>query len=314
MKEIGGYFELDNSNGNSEYYTNLIALNTARNALEYLLIARKIEKLYIPSFLCDTVSRVCLRAGYSYEEYKIDKSFLPIFNKQLAANEYIYIVNYYGLLNKDIILGLKAKYNRVILDNVQAFFSRPLSNIDTIYSCRKFFGVPDGAYLATDCEKIKNLKIDSSNGRLSHILGRSKDGASAHYQEYKDNDESFYDLPLMLMSELTHSLLADIDYSFVENRRKENFEVLSAYLSCYNQLTFTCPNGPYSYPLMVEDGEALRKYLQCNKIYVATLWPNLEGADKDLANNLLPIPCDQRYTVEDMIYIVKLIKNFYNEE
>ena len=45
--EIGGYFGLEASVGR-EYYPNLIALNSARNALVYLCKAKKIEKLYLP--------------------------------------------------------------------------------------------------------------------------------------------------------------------------------------------------------------------------------------------------------------------------
>ena len=42
MEEIGGYFELEELIKN-EYYKNLIALNTGRNALYYVLKARNIK-------------------------------------------------------------------------------------------------------------------------------------------------------------------------------------------------------------------------------------------------------------------------------
>lgn len=40
MDEIGGYFQLEQLISN-EYYNNLISLNTGRNALLYLLKAKK---------------------------------------------------------------------------------------------------------------------------------------------------------------------------------------------------------------------------------------------------------------------------------
>ena len=67
MKEIGGYFGLEESTRN-EYYPKLVALNTGRNALLYVLKARKIEKIYIPYYLCDTVSEICKK--YKYLSYK----------------------------------------------------------------------------------------------------------------------------------------------------------------------------------------------------------------------------------------------------
>ena len=48
----------------------------------------------------------------------------------------------------------------------------------------------------------------------------------------------------------------------------------------------------------------LKKRLAEKKIYVATLWPNVlkcDGAlEKDYAENILPLPCDQSYDVNDM--------------
>ena len=61
-KEIGVYFELETFSG-TEYYSNLIPLNNARNALAYVLKARKIKKIYLPHFLCDSVAKVCEREG-----------------------------------------------------------------------------------------------------------------------------------------------------------------------------------------------------------------------------------------------------------
>ena len=55
--EIGGYFGLESLISN-EYHKGLVALNTARNALLYVLRARKIKKLYIPYYLCNSISEI----------------------------------------------------------------------------------------------------------------------------------------------------------------------------------------------------------------------------------------------------------------
>ena len=49
MKPIGGYFELE-LNHFAEYHSEAIALNTARNALEYALRTDEYQKIYIPYF------------------------------------------------------------------------------------------------------------------------------------------------------------------------------------------------------------------------------------------------------------------------
>lgn len=310
MKEIGGYFGLEQFCGR-EYYADLIAVNTARNALQYILKARKVKKLYIPYFLCASVSKLCEREGYAYEYYSINKEFLPVFAKTLADREYIYVVNFYGQIDDKTIGELKAKYRNVIFDNVQAFFQKPISGIDTIYSCRKFFGVSDGAYLSTDAEYKEVLEIDKSGARVKHLLGRFEGNAAEYYNDFKKNDEIFIDLPLRYMSKLTHNVLHAIDYDEVKRKRNQNFSFLEKQLAERNKLKLKKVDGPYCYPFYCGNGMELKRKLATNKIYVATLWPNvlcLDGTlEKDFAENILPLPCDQRYNEEDMKRIVEVI-------
>ena len=51
-------------------------------------------------------------------------------------------------------------------------FSETIKGIDTLYSCRKFWGVSDGAYLSTDASLTENKTVDYSAERMKHILGR----------------------------------------------------------------------------------------------------------------------------------------------
>ena len=313
--EIGGYFGLEPLISN-EYYKDLLALNTARNALLYILKARRIQKLYIPYYLCDSVSEMCDREGYTYEFYHINSGFLPVFEKNLSDNEYLYIVNYYGQISNEQIKKLQAKYKRIIIDNVQAFFQKPVQGIDTIYSCRKFFGVPDGAYLSTDCMLEEELPEDVSSERLKHLLGRFETGsASTFYQDFKNNDDSFDNLELKKMSKLTHNILGAIDYKKVKKIREENYLFLHEHLKQTNRLILTIPEGPYAYPFYCKNGMELRRKMAEQKIYIPTLWPNVFCSDdliaKDYAENILPLPCDQRYSCKNLNNLLKICKEIY---
>ena len=308
MKEIGGYFGLEQFGGKA-YHGDLIAVNSGRNALLYILKARQAKKLYIPRFLCDSVYELCKREGFEYEEYPIDPGFLPEFTKELGPDEYLYVVNYFGQLSKEQILVLKERFDRIILDNVQAFFRKPIPGIDTVYSCRKFFGVPDGGYVATDCVLPEALPKDASADRMKHILGRFEGVASDYYRDYQSNDDRFYQLELREMSALTANILNGVDYDGARRKRNENFAILHQFLGARNKLKLTVPDGPYCYPFYCENGMEIKKKLASSKIYVPTLWPNvlnLEGTpEKDYAENILPLPCDQRYGPEDMMRILR---------
>ncbi len=316
IKEIGGYFGLERFAG-EEYHKNAVAVNTGRNALLYILKARGVKKLYIPAFLCDTVAELCRREGYPFEEYAVGEDFLPRFDRVLGDGEWLYIVNYYGQLSNERIAAYKKKYDRVIADYVQAFFQKPCEGVDTVYSCRKFFGVADGGYAATAARLETELLPDSSKDRMTHVLGRFEECGSAYYAAFQQNDESFYELPIAKMSPLTQNLLRAVDYEAVCAARTRNFERLHHALGGQNRLTLQVPAGAYAYPFYCENGMALKRALAAQKIYVPTLWPTLsENAtptERDYAENILPLPCDQRYGAEDMDYMVKILQETMGE-
>lgn len=311
MKEIGGYFGLEEFSG-SEYYPELVAVNHACNGLAYLIKSLRITKLYLPCWLCDSVSSLCEREGCKFEYYHSGADFLPKFTKALSDGEYLYIVNYYGQLSDNTILTLKAQHKNIILDNVQAFFARPIDGVDTLYTCRKFFGVPDGGYIATDSRLDVPLTLDVSMNRMKHVLGRYEVCASEYYGDFAANEEMYRGLELRGMSKLTHNLLRAVDYDAVKARREENFAYLHENLGGSNRLKVREAAGPYMYPYYCEDGARVRKALQAKKIYISMLWPTIpeEASDeeKDLAVNILPLPVDQRYTREDMAYMLEELR------
>ena len=142
MREIGGYIELDTFTGEM-LHDDGIKLNCGRNALEYLIISKGIKKLLFLKFMCDSCDEILRRNNISVRYYSIGIDFKPL-NVYRDEDEFLYIVNYYGQLSNDYLLSLG---DNVIVDNAQAYFNEPIDGADTIYTCRKFFGVPDGAIL-----------------------------------------------------------------------------------------------------------------------------------------------------------------------
>ncbi len=313
MREIGGYFELEQLIS-KEYYNDLIPVNSGRNALLYILKAKKINKVYIPYYLCNSISEMLKREGYDFEYYSVNSEFIPIFNISLSDNEYLYVVNYYGQLGKDRIVYLKQRHKQIIFDNTHAFYQKPIVGMDTIYTCRKFFGVPDGAYLSTDAMLKDDLEIDISKNRMTHILGRYECRASDYYIDFQSNDESFKRQSLKFMSKLTHNILGAIDYERVRQIRNENYDYLNSKLGAYNKLKLITPDGAFAYPFYVKNGTKIRREMAKKKLYIPMLWPNVldyksEGTlEHDYVTNILPLPCDQRYEVKNMETIVKFLR------
>ena len=316
MKEIGGYIELD-SYTLPMLHEGTIALNCGRNALAYLINKKGIKKILLPKFLCASVSDTCKKSNISVRYYNIGWNFLPD-DLDVMPDEWVYIVNYYGQISNEKIILLKNKYKKIIVDNSQAYFQNPIEGIDTLYTCRKFFGVSDGAFLYTDDRNVDDLPIDESYKRMTYLLGRYERTASEFYNEYSLNNELFANEPIKRMSKLTCNLLHAIDYKSVEKSRTNNFIILHETLHKYNLLNLMLPKGAYMYPLYVSNGPAIREILQRKKIYIPILWPNVlntcaEGeSEYDMANNILPLPVDQRYGSEDMYFLIDEIKKCFS--
>lgn len=311
MKEIGGYFELGGFY-NNEYHKNAISLNTATNSVIYLIKAKKINKIYLPYYICNCLDKI--KEYCDVEYYKINEDFTPSFNLKLKNDEYLYIVNYFGLFNSSKIKEWKRIYNNIIIDNVQAFFQMPVDGVDTIYSCRKFFGVPDGSYLYTDTKLKENLLKDESKERFKHLLGRIEKDASSSFKEYKENEETLLNIDLAYMSKSTELILNALNYAEIKKKRTENFKYLNKLLKDNNKFKLNNIVGAYMYPYYTDNADMIRKKLIENKIYVPILWPNVLKQDKNTleykyANNIILIPCDQRYDIEDMKNIINILIN-----
>ena len=180
------------------------------------------------------------------------------------------------------------------MDHTHAFFQKPLPGVDTLYSCRKFLGVSDGAYLSTDAELEPEKKpLDHSMGRMEHILGRYEYDAGTFYQKMLDNAANYHEMEIRRMSRLTGNLLRTMDYSGIKTRREKNYRLLAKLLPSRNAFTGKVPEGPFAYPYYHKNGLELRHWLAGRKIFVPTTgaisWKNLTGIPWNMTG--LPMCC-----------------------
>ena len=303
---VGGYFELENFRKNQNFHPNSIELNTGRNALEYIIISRKIKKIYIPFYTCEVILEPLIRNKVEYEFYGIDRNMELLINPADKTDGFVLYTNYFGLKTEYIENNLKL-FPNIIYDFSQAFFSKSVKDAPTFYSCRKFFGVPDGAYLFDSDSNKLNMEEDISYQRFSHLLKRIDLGAENGYPDFKENDQSLSEQPIKKMSRLTRYLMSQIDYNFVSARRKANYQIIHNLLGKFNELPDIFPENavPMVYPFLL-NSQSLHQKLIENKIYVAKYWPNVlkltseYSMEYNYADKIIPLPIDQRYNAEDM--------------
>lgn len=314
---IGGYFELELPEPKGHFYPDAKRFQSARAAFYALLLKGRPSKVWMPFYICDSMLAPLGRANIDIGFYSLNSDFSIKDNIELENNEWIFYVNYFGVCGRhqQAILD-KYQSNQVVFDHSQAFFQPPLGCLATIYSPRKFFGVPDGGLLVST-QKIDESERsdDSSLGRASYLLKRLGGTPESGYNDYQVAEKSLMDFAPRRMSVLTDRILSCIDYERVRVKRNENFKFFHNMLSDKNAISIDLNfiDGPLVYPYLT-DTVNLKATLIKNRVFVPTYWPECSARvgcgshERNLTHYLAPLPCDQRYISSQFANIVNILK------
>lgn len=303
------------------YHEGVIRLDSCCSALMCAIELREADAVWLPDYMCDVVGDACCRAGAAVRTYRVGEDLLPEYGFAVGEGEFLLLADYFGQLSAaDVARASGASGGRLLVDETQGFFRPPWPGADTLYTCRKFFGVPDGGYLAArDGARLgRELPRAESHGHMAHLLGRLERPAGEFLQASRENNERLAGGMPAAMSVIAEILLNAVDYGAVRCKREENFALLHERLGETNLLEVRLTPGPFAYPLLVEDAGDVRARLAERGVYVPTLWPNvLEERPRGsvawrYARNVLPLPVDQRYGAEEMERIVEVLAECLN--
>ena len=320
--EIGSFIELQFKKG-LEYYNgdiDIARLNSGRAAIYHAFRITGCNVIWLPVYQCDTVRDFLKKKNVSIKYYHMDKDFNPIDLKQVN-DEAVLIVNYYGIMSNKRMTQLSSKYQNVIIDNSQAFFCKPITGCLNVYSCRKFVGVPDGAYVVG-----KNAHLFLNEYAQGHssdtslfLLQRIEYGCEGKaYESRKINEHRLETENIMRMSKLTQAILDGTDYELIKNKRKENFKIACDLFGDINKINplqyFEEDVTPMVYPLVVEE-DALIDKLQEAKHFQGHWWSYLLNETKRddfenwISRYIIPITIDQRYGRKELEYINSILRS-----
>jgi hypothetical protein len=310
---IGGFFELELAKG-KHYYQNAINLNLGRSCLEYIIRSTNYKTIYVPQYTCSVLFDRLSTLDINVKHYPLNENLEIDLDFNLINGDVLFMyTNYFGLKD-NYIISISKSIKNLIIDNCQGFFSKPIENVDSFYSPRKFFGVPDGAYLVTKKKYVGILEKDASSDRLKHLMERIEHGPQKSFKNFQTHELELNKEGLKEMSILTSAILQSIDYEKAAERRNKNYRILHKKLSDSNflKLSFDLNLIPMVYPYLSKK-ENLRSKLIDNEIFVATYWPNvleecgIGSLEYNFAKNIIPLPIDQRYGKKEMEFIAQLI-------
>ena len=325
FEEMGGYFGLELPD-HGDAFPDAIKFQSGRAALRAVIECAGIKKVIIPAYTCDSVIHAVVDSGGKVDTYFLDDSMYPQnIPSKLPPNHAFLYVNYFGLCQRNVDRLLKKiPSQQLIIDNCQALFALSQNALATIYSPRKYLGVPDGGFLVTSSLDINdNISEDTGSiERMRHLLLRMAYKADSGYVHYQKSENSFVNTAPLRMSRLAKRILNSIDMMAVKQKRRENFLILATRLDKFNQYSWELNDiaVPLCYPLIIgRNVEELKRILAKKRIYIPTYWPDAQtrilpdGIEYRLINRCLAVPCDQRYSPSQMLSLADQIIALINK-
>lgn len=319
--EIGGYFGFDLPDY-GDLYPDALKFQSGRSAIRAVLQCNGITRVMMPAYICDSIIKSAVDAGVEVETYDLDESLFPRSLPSILPDQCAFIyVNYFGLCQRNISRLLKKiPSDRLIVDNSHALFSPHTDALATIYSPRKFVGLPDGGLLmASPLLKISppTEEDQGSFERMRYLLVRMAYSAREGYADFDKARDSLSDVPPLAMSRLTQRLMKSIKWDQIIERRRENYKAMTRMMASINEkhLELGENDVPLCYPFTVSGCEVdkIKNDLAALNVFTATYWPDAlprikaDTIEATLVYNTIFLPIDQRLEYSQVEAVGKLV-------
>ncbi|WP_455642987.1 hypothetical protein [Parabacteroides sp.] len=319
--EIGSFLELQLPKGRELYNqeTNIARLNTGRMGIWHAFRVTGCNRIWVPIYQCDSIRETLEKKGVEICFYHIDKDWNPL-DIEVADDDAVLLVNYYGIMSSGRMAELVKPYKHAIIDCAQAFFCRSVEGALMVYSCRKFVGVPDGAYvIGKGAHKyMEEYPQCYSSDTAAYLLKRIEYGCEGKGYKARSLNEHRIDAEdCMKMSKLTRTLMDAEDYAYDCQKRKENFAYAHSLLGDINKINPTKymdeETIPMVYPLVVEDDNLIKRLFAAKHFqghwwsYICDEQPEM-SFEYWISRYVIPITIDQRYGKNEIDYLVNIIK------
>lgn len=313
---IGGYFASEQESGNGlGLLRDATGYQSARSAIAAFLHVVEARTVWVPHFICSAVIDALRYTGVQTRRYPLSESRGVPTDLPMDSLDWLICVDYFGLAAHacDAAIALYGG-DRILVDASQALFHTPRPGVATVYSPRKFLGVPDGGLLITSRSLPRPAMADESGSasRSQHLLSRASGDVAAGYVQFQQAEASLQDCTPRAMSRRTTEMLATMNIERICRQRIDNYLQLAGDLRQYG---FTIPDlptdaVPLCCPVFDVDAAFLRRELASRKIFVPKYWPDTVVPDDDpvglgLRDSTLYLPCDQRYGVDDMQRVLR---------
>lgn len=331
-KIIGGEFAIDSTLLQDKRESIDLQYSTGRSALYSILmhIGGEHRKILLPEYLCDSITKTVIDAGWEYVFYQLDESLHICVDSKLRNKEFdaILLINYFGVVNvtKDVeIIRKERKEIFIIEDDVQAYYSLFNTSADFAFtSLRKWFSCPDGAQLYVNKQQQIKPCIAMNNTWSQYKLAGNLLKQHSEYIEdalflsLLDKGEELLEQGyLSPCSDASKQIIANLNFDKIADQRKHNAKILHYELEKIGiRHLYSDDSVPLFIPIFIDERDELRKSFFSKEIFTPVHWPKTNdclNGDSNLYNQELSLICDQRYGEIDMMRQIDVIKVYMND-
>lgn len=307
----------------------------ARSGLAVLIKALGFNRLWLPTFICDTL--LPLGDLIQIEFYPMEVGLSPnleFLYDNVGSNDAVLFVDYFGI-------SCRAKVSEIISGRSDVCFIEdasmalsPGSAIGDwrIFSPRKLVGVPNGgiAFCHNDRWSLpESVEIEPPSdpinvaSNLSPLVGRLEDpnANSTWYPLYRESEAGQCIDVNIGISKITLSILSQLSFESMASKTTSNQKHLKGLING----TVSTPLDQMGetlfdlYPLLglpvlVDNPDATGRLMAAEGIFCPRHWKDLPAqaqsceVSRDLSRRLLTLPCDYRYSIDDMQRVAESLK------
>lgn len=318
-----------------EKLSGALCLRSGRDALK--MIAREYDKtkVFLPALSCDSMILPFRMFGHEVifyrlnDNYTIDMEYLENALKEINDTSLFLYIDYFGIeciADSDLII-LQNRFPKLVFiedrtHNVIWNINRKFNPQYVIASIRKWINVPDGGLIWTTHDFKNNIIISDSKFALEKAKAQRM-----RWEYFRTGDERVKikyrkifsevsdildkDTKVCRMSKYSFDKIRQADWNSIRKQRNQNSKVLISYLKKSNVkvLQDNVGKSDLYVPIFVENRDKIQNELSKMGIFNTIIWPLSEKQRKTCVVSektercMLAVPCDQRYTEEDMKFI-----------
>ena len=321
-QNFGGFPSLTLQSSQDFLYSLKNSYESARAGVVAVLKQVAPHRVWLPWYICDDLSQIIENHGFRLIRYNLDEDFSPKIPHDMGDHDVLIYPNYFGLSDHIVEMVLKNfSPSKVIIDNASALFSKPRDCLATVYSPRKFIGIPDGGIVVTDLALESPKVVNPEFLKLcAYVYLKQAHIDDLAYSMYRQAENAISINRLYKMSGFSEYYLRTCEEKYtIPKRRRDNYDLLDSHFKKVNRLEFkrACSSVPLCYPLHTEKKRNKKQLIE-KGVFVPSYWPdvnrdNLNEFELEIYEKCLFLPCDQRMTngdVEDMSKTVKEVLGY----